>query len=105
MKRLEEMSVLEKADQLEALIAKSDLDTDYSIQVEWDENPAKTKQGAKVLIDNTKILFQSGKINQLDFDMRNEANNNYSIKLDSYLKRFPEYGLSDVQTESKPRHM
>lgn len=103
--RLEDMNVLEKANQLEALIAKADLNTEYSIQVKWVENPSATKQAAKILIDNTRLLFQSGRINQLDFDMKASAYANYNTQLDSYLKRFPEFALNDIQTESVPRHM
>lgn len=103
--RLIDMNVLEKANQLEALIDKSDLDTDYSIQVKWDENPTKTKREAKVIIDNARILFQNGAIDNLDIDMKAEAYANYNTVLDSYLKRFPEFELNDVQTESVPRHI
>lgn len=103
--RLEDMNILEKANQLEALIAKSDLDTEYSIQVKWIDNPSNTKQQAKVLIDNARLLFQNGRIDQLDYDMKAEAFANYNTQFDSFLKRFPEFALNDVQTESVPRHM
>lgn len=104
--RLNDMNVLEKASQLESLIAKSDIDTEYAIQVKWvAENPTATKYAAKVLIANTRHLFQSGRIDQLDMDMKASAYANYHTQLDSYLKRFPEFALSDIQTESIPRHM
>lgn len=103
--RLEDMNILEKANKLESLIAKTDLEPDYSIQVKWLENPSYTKTQAKVLIDNTRLLFQSGRIDSLDIDMKAEAFANYNTQLDSYLKRFPEYELEDIQTESVQRHI
>lgn len=104
--RLEDMDVLEKAAQLEALIAKANLEPDYSIQVSWLGNQNDSKREARALIDNTRLLFQQGKIKSLDMDMRNEAYSNYNSRLASFLKMFPEYVQSDIKTESiAQRHM
>lgn len=106
MTKLQDLNILEKANQLEALIAKADLDIDYSIQVKWGGSKNDAERDARVLIANTRLLFQSGRIDQLDMEVREKAFANYHTMLDSYLKRFPEYELDDVITESvAQRHM
>lgn len=101
MTKLQDLNILEKASQLEALIAKADLDVDYSIQVKWDGNKDVVVRDARVLIANTRLLFQTGGIDQLeDMSVKEEAFANYHTMLDSYLKKFPEYELDDVITES-----
>lgn len=100
MTKLQDLNILEKASQLEALIAKADLDVDYSIQVKWDGNKDVAVRDARVLIANTRLLFQKGGIDQLEMSVKEEAFANYHSMLDSYLKKFPEYELDDVITES-----
>ncbi|MCH5166871.1 MAG: hypothetical protein J1F35_03175 [Erysipelotrichales bacterium] len=99
-KKLNQMSVLEKADKLASLIAKADLETDYAIQVAWGDSAAAAKNAAKIVIENTKTLFQSNRIDQLDPDVRAKTFADYHVTLDSYLKMFPEYQLEDVITET-----
>lgn len=106
MTKLNELNILEKANQLEALIAKADLDVDYSIQVKWGGNKDVVIRDIRVLIANARLLFQKGGIDQLEMSVREEASDNYHTMLDSYLKKFPEYELDDVITESvTQRHM
>lgn len=111
MKRLDEMDILEKAAQLEALIAKANLEPGYSIQVKWLENPDYTKREAATLIENARLLFSqnemgSTRLSQLDYDMREVTHNNYNSSFDSYLKRFPEYEhIEEKEDNIGKRHM
>lgn len=103
--RLEDMSILEKANQLEGLIAKADLDVEYAITVAWRNNAEEDKRSAKVLIENARTMFASARINSLDADVRAEAYAKYSTALDSCLMMFPEYINNDVITESVGNQM
>lgn len=100
MTRLQDMQITEKINALQSLIAKAELDVEYSIQVRWGDNKEQTINEAKTFINNARLLFQNGKIDQLDYDMKQEAFAHYHTKLDSYLKMFPEFELNDIQTES-----
>ena len=106
MIRLQDLSILEKANQLEALMEKADSEVDYSIQVKWGSNKEIIERDARIVIANTRLLFQSDsldypdRLEQLDISVREEAYAHYHSMLDSYLKKFPEYELNDVITES-----
>lgn len=105
--RLEDMSILEKADKLEGLLAKADLDVEYAITVAWKNNAEEDKRIAKTAIENARTLYASPKIKSLDLDVQAETYANYSALLDSCLKMFPEYINNDIITESidQTRHM
>lgn len=104
--RLEDMNILEKASELEALIAKADSEPDYSIEVKWVGNQSDAKKEAKKVIENTRTLFASGGVDAFDMEVRAETYATFNTRLDSFLKMFPEYKLNDVITESiNPRHM
>ena len=102
--KLEDMQVLEKAEKLEALVARAELDTEYAIQVAWLGERQERINNAKVLVQNAKTLFNGGRIESLESDVRASAYANYHVQLDTYLKMFPEYNLNDVITESVGRH-
>lgn len=103
--KLENMTVQEKINQLEGLIAKTDLDVDYAIQVAWKSNAVDTKKDARILIDNARTLFSNGRIDTLDYDVRNQAITNYSNKLDEYLRMFPEYAQDNNLDQGQTVHM
>jgi hypothetical protein len=88
---LEEMTPLEKANLLEKLIAKAELDLDYSMKVKNVEDFAITFSSMKQIIKNTRELFATGRINKLDYDVRQTTINKYHNVLDGYLKKFPEF--------------
>lgn len=91
MVRLGEMSILEKANALEACIAKADLDVEYAINVKWESNAQDDKNQAKVIIQNARELFSTGRLEQLDLEVKADAYATWNIKLDTLLRRFPEY--------------
>ena len=71
--KLEDMGLLEKVNVLEGLIARTELETEYSIDVEWLENPEYMKREVKVLIDNCRRLFKNDSIKKLDSDIVADA--------------------------------
>lgn len=97
-KRLEEMSVIEKANVLQSLVAKADLEVDYAIQVKWKTNKDDEIREIGVLLDNTRNLFSTGRIDNLDYDVRNSTIENYNNRLTSYITMFPEY---DIELEEE----
>lgn len=105
MNRLEDMSILEKVTALEACIAKADLDVEYSITVAWgtDQSAEEVKSQARIEIANAKQLFSSGRIDTLDYDVRADAYANWNVKMDNYLRKFPEY--SEEKEMFKPKSM
>ena len=104
--KLEDKKKKKKVNVLEGLIARTELETEYSIDVEWLENPEYMKREVKVLIDNCRRLFKNDSIKKLDSDIVADAYATFNTRLDSFLKRFPEYRLNDVITESiGQRHM
>lgn len=98
--RLQDMGILEKANILEGLIARADLDVDYAITIAWKNNAEEDKRMARVVIENARIMFASSRIDSLDSDVRAETYASYNTMLDSYLKMFPEYANNDIITES-----
>ena len=101
MKKLEDMNILEKATELEKLIAKAELDSDYAIQVAWDDkSPQEVTTYAKTLISNARNLFLNNKIDSLEMDVKTSTYAHYNVCLDNCLKMFPEHAKNDVVTES-----
>lgn len=98
--RLQDMSILEKANKLEGLLAKAELDVDYAITIEWKNNAEDDKRTAKIAIENARTMFASPRIKSLDSDVQADTYANYNALLDSCLKMFPEYINNDVVTES-----
>lgn len=98
--RLEDMSILEKANKLEGLLAKADTDVEYAITVAWKNNAEEDKRNAKTIIENARTMFASQRIQSLDLDVRASTYAHYNTLLDSCLKMFPEYAKNDIITES-----
>lgn len=105
--RLQDMSVLEKADKLEELLNKADLDVDYAITVAWKNNAEEDKTTARIAIENARMMFmetqdiyKDSQIESLDLDVQAEAYATYNTLLDNCLKMFPEYINNDIITES-----
>lgn len=103
--RLQDMSITDKVNELEGLIAKAELDVEYSISVAWANGAEEDKKNAKVVIANARTMFASNRIDQLDMDVRAATYANYNTLLDSYLKMFPEHINDDKITESVGRHI
>lgn len=99
-KKLNQMNVLEKANKLEALIEKTELDVEYSTQVAWVGVTTDVKTAVGILISNTRKLFEEKEIDSLDPEVKEETYANYSVMLDSYLRMFPEYHLDEAITET-----
>ena len=98
--RLEDMSILEKANKLEELLAKADLDQEYANEVAWQNNAAEDKRTAIVTIENARTMFKNPQIESLDIDVQADAYATYNTILDNCLKMFPEYINNDIITES-----
>lgn len=101
MRKLEDLNIAEKINELESLIAKAELNIDYKIQVALGDEGDAMISKMKTDISNARNLFgPSGRLEQLDYDVKAAAYANYQTLLDSYLKKFPEYAMNDVITES-----
>lgn len=91
--RLEDMSILEKATALESCIAKADLDVEYAITVNWGDNAEEEKKQARIVIQNARELFSTGRLEQLDHDVQIDAYATWNVRLDTLLRKFPEYAI------------
>ena len=95
-KNIEEMTPIEKANLLEGLTAKTE-NVEYSSQVAW----LGASDDVKGVVENTRNLFGTGRINSLDYDQREAAIRNYHNRLDAYLSMYPEYA---EKKEVQARH-
>lgn len=98
--RLEDMSVLEKANKLEELLAKADSDVEYAITVAWRNNAEEDKKTARIAIENARTIFREPQIGSLDSDIQADTYANSNTILDNCLRMFPEYINNDIITES-----
>ena len=98
--KLKNMDVLDKANELESLIAKSELNTEFCIKVAWQGDRQETINSAKALIQNARELFTEKRIGALDYDVRQATYLRYHGQFNSYLKIFPEYQVTEAQTEN-----
>lgn len=103
--KLEDLNIIEKASILEELIQKSEEEADYTITVDWKDNPSSCKKDAKIIIDNVHTIFSGGGIDTFDSDVKASVYANFNVQLDSYLKMFPEYKENDITTERTIKHM
>lgn len=99
-KNIEEMTPIEKANLLEGLTAKTE-NVEYSSQVAWLGASDDVKTEIKGVVENTRNLFGTGRINSLDYDQREAAIRNYHNRLDAYLSMYPEYAEKE---EVQARH-
>lgn len=99
--RLENIGPVEKANILEAAIARAESDIDYAITVAWGDDKNEIVMNAKIAIKNTRELFQSGRIDTLEYNERAQAYANYNALLDSLLRKFPEYAVENDMFKPK----
>ena len=95
MKKLEEMTIEEKINTLESLLAKAKLNLEYSMQVEYGEDKEYTIHQIQFLIKSARDLFHTGKIMVLDETIRHDTYVKWSNMLDEYLSKFPEYNVKE----------
>ena len=100
--KLENMTITDKINALEQAIEKANSEVEYSIQVKWEKDAEDTKNDAHIFIQNAHTLFASGGIDSLDYDVKADAYASYNMRLDSYLRMFPEFQLDDIITENVP---
>ncbi len=87
------MDINKKIAILEGCLSKAKLDTEYNIQVAWDNiTPREVQQ----YINNARAYLNS--MHQLDFDVREQGIANWHKKLDSLLGIFPEYRKQEDKT-------
>lgn len=98
------MTIIEKINQLEALTSKADLEVEYAIQVRWLTGAEQDKNDIRVINQNARELFATGRLNMLDYDIVQATYDNYNKRLDAYLTMFPEYSL-DFENSSQKRHI
>lgn len=89
--KLEEMSVVDKLNVLEACIAKADNSVEYSITCAWGQDKEASREKAKSFVEAGKALFNEGRIDKLDYDKRQEAIRDWNAVLDGQLGMFPEF--------------
>ncbi len=85
------MTVLEKAYELRRQLALCEEDIAYSIQVLWGTNKEDTIQHMNNLIKNTIELFGTNRIDDIDYDLRDQVIADYDAKLEEALQKFPQY--------------
>ncbi len=95
------MTVLEKAYLLQSKIAKASLDVEYSIGIKCgndkDEKLAKMRTMAKNAIE----LFGTGRINSLDYDVREKAIRDWQERLEAALSCFPDYEAEEEKQQTR----
>lgn len=84
------MTIPEKINCLETCLNKAE-NVEYSVQVKWGNNQDETRREIRVAIENARQLFERGRIDQLDYDVRQEAYNKWHNILNAHLRKFPEY--------------
>lgn len=94
-----QMTIPEKLEALRSCIAKCD-DVEYSVQVALGDNKEETLAELSTLVENGRKLFLTGQIDNLDYDVRQDAYNKWNAKLDEKLSMFPEYSIA-VEEEVK----
>ncbi len=85
------MTILEKAYELRRQLALCESDISYSTQVSWGNNKDDAIQAMNNLIKNTIELFGTSRIDDVDYDLRDQVINDYDVKLEEALQKFPQY--------------
>lgn len=97
-----QMSIPEKISALQECVSKCE-DLSYAVNAKLGDNKEETLKEIRTIITNARTLFLSGQIENLDYDMRQEAFRKWHNVLGSKLALFPEY---QVELEAAPRmHM
>lgn len=99
---VENMTVPQKLNALAECIAKCE-DVEYSMHVAFGDNKEQKLSELRIIVQNGRKLFSSGQLENLDYDVRNEAIKKWHHDLDRELSMFPEY-KKDLE-EAPTRHM
>lgn len=99
---VENMTVPQKLSALAECIAKCD-DVEYSMHATLGDNKEQKLSELRIIVQNGRNLFSSGQLENLDYDVRNEAIRKWHRDLDKALSMFPEY-KNDLE-EAPTRHM
>lgn len=83
------MDIFEKIDLLTQNLNRAKLDLSYSMRVAWGNDAETEKFHMQTLINNARLLFVQGRINQLDYEERERARRTNMNELDKALARFP----------------
>lgn len=97
-----QMTVPQKLNALAECIAKCE-DVEYSMHATLGDNKEAKLSELRIIVQNGRRLFSSGQIENLDYDVRNEAIKKWHHDLDRALSMFPEYS-NDLE-EAPTRHM
>lgn len=96
-----QMTIPEKLESLAACISQCD-NVEYSIQARLGDNKEETLRELLIIVENGKKLFMSGSVDNLDYDVRQEAYAKWDNILNEKLSLFPEYS---VELEEPRMHM
>lgn len=86
-----QMTIPEKLEALAVCIAKCE-NVEYSIQAALGDNKEEAIRELMTIVDTGRKLFLSGQVENLDYDVRQDAYNKWDTKLTEKLCLFPEYG-------------
>ena len=85
-----QMTIPEKLEALAVCIAKCE-NVEYSIQAALGDNKEEAIRELMTIVDTGRKLFLSGQVENLDYDVRQDAYNKWDTKLTEKLFLFPEY--------------
>ncbi len=95
------MTVLEKAYELRRQIALAE-DISYGVTIAWGNDKEEAINHMNNLINNAIELFGTNRIEDVDYDLRDQVIQDYDIKLENELRRFPQY-LETLESAKKGR--
>ena len=98
------MTIEEKIQALQTCLINSE-DIAYSINVFWGSDPQTSKLEIIQILNNARELLFTGRINQLDYDVRQQTVDNLNALLDSKLAMFPEYRIENQEKLSTTHTM
>ena len=100
---LNQMSIQEKAGTLKNLVNKAKLDFNYAMQLPLGDDRDAKLAHMEILANNASLMFVGdyARVNQLDMDMRQDAFNTYTARLNEALSKFPEFSMTETQEEGR----
>lgn len=94
---LNNFSINLKISRLNLLLAKMQIDIQYSFLVKTGDDKKAFISYAKSVVKNATIIFNNGQINDLDLETKNKTIAEWNNKIDELLCCFPEYMKDDIK--------
>ena len=87
-----------KIDKLNELLGKMQSDINYSFHVVTGDDKDNFISNTRNIINNAVLLFKQGRVNQLDYDIKNKAFIEWNKRLNECLQCFPEFKQDNEKT-------